>query len=73
MENGNNSFMELLKLSTFLNGIRGDLSLDVRKQAPKNFKDARYLVKQIELAYDQSQVDQINALNSKSESMCMAS
>lgn len=55
---GAKDLLSTIKLSRFIESIRPDIALDVRKQAPKTFEEAVTLAKQIELALETDDAEQ---------------
>lgn len=63
--NGNAKFLDLVKLTRFMDSIRPDLGMDLRKTFPENFEDACKTALKLEEAYDNIATDQINSLTSE--------
>lgn len=66
IENSNNKLFETIKFTRFLESMRPDLSLDVRRMAPANFNDACKFAKQMEEAYNQVSLNEINTIQKSS-------
>lgn len=59
----------MLKMSNFLNAIRADIALDLRKNAPSSFQEVCDLAKQMENAYNESNFEEINAIKNEDKNL----
>lgn len=60
---GAKQFLQNLKMSKFIDTIRPDIALEVRKQGPANFEEALKISKQIEIAFQSENKETVNAIN----------
>lgn len=65
VDNKEKHFIEMLKMSNFLNAIRANIALDLRKNASSSFQEACDLAIQMENAYNESNFEEINAIKNK--------
>lgn len=66
-EQNNTKFLDQMKLARFLDAIRADIGLEIRKNMPENFAEACKVALKLEEAYSQTNIQEINAIATSKE------
>lgn len=66
-EQNNSRFLDQMKLARFLDAIRADISLEVRKNTPETFDEACKVALKLEEAYAQTNMQEINTFSASRE------
>lgn len=67
-KDGAREFLDTIKLSKFIEGLRADISFEMQKFPPDNFEDAVTMAKQLEVALNNKKSFEINNMEAQNES-----